>query len=263
MKLDDAFANAAYIPNGDAYPAQWAARAEAYRAEMSATGRAVLDERYGEGARNTYDVFLPSESLRGVIVFVHGGYWLRFDKSSWSHLARCAVEAGWVVAMPSYDLCPSVRISEITAQVRRFLDVISERFEGPIRLAGHSAGGHLVGRMVCSDQSAAWQNRIERVVPISPVADLAPLMETSMNEVLGLKAEEARAESLVSYEKPPVEVTVFVGADERPVFVEQAGELARRWQCGLVIEPQRHHFDVIEGLENSSSELFQALCGEG
>ena len=40
LDWDDAYTNGAYIADGAAYPAKWAAAAQAFRAEMTAAGRA-------------------------------------------------------------------------------------------------------------------------------------------------------------------------------------------------------------------------------
>lgn len=257
MELDDAFANAAYIPNGETYPQRWQEEAEAFRK----SARCDLDIPYAAGERCAYDLFFPDDAPKGVVIFVHGGYWLRFDRKDWSHLAAGPLARGWAVAMPSYDLCPTVHIRTITDQIETAITVISDRVSGPIRLAGHSAGGQLVARMMCRDLEPSWRSRVERVMPISPVADLVPLMRTSMNASLGLDAEEAQTESPLNHQPANVPVSVWVGADERPVFIEQATALSEVWKCDLTIEPSRHHFDVIEGLSDPESEMVRTLLG--
>ena len=255
MELDDAYANGAYIPGADAYPPRWAARAEAFRAAT----RCEIDLPYGTSPREVFDLFHPDRLARGTLVFVHGGYWKAFDKSVWSHLAAGALARGWAVAMPSYDLCPEVRIRDITNQIRAALGVIAGRMPGPLRLTGHSAGGHLVARMLNPRVRSAWSDRVEAVVPISPLSDLAPLMRTTMNEVLRIDADEARSESPLHQPPPAVPVTVWVGGAERPAFLDQAKWLARAWDCGHVVVPERHHFDVIDALEDPDSALIETL----
>ena len=147
MELDDAYANVPYIPGGAQYPARWTVAAEAFRARLSAERRAELGLPYGDGARQAFDLFHPTGAARGLCVFVHGGYWLRFDRTLWSHLAAGPLARGWAVAMPSYDLCPEVRIADITRQIARAICVMAARTDGPLALVGHSAGGHLVARM--------------------------------------------------------------------------------------------------------------------
>ena len=260
MELDDAYANAAYIPEAGAYPPRWAGEAAAFRDALGP--RAATDLPYGDGARERFDLFRPEGPAKGCVIFVHGGYWKAFDKSTWSHLAAGSLARGWAVAMPSYTLCPEARISAITGQIAAAVKAVSEAVAGPLVLTGHSAGGHLVARMlapgVLSDAVAA---RIARVVPISPLSDLEPLLRTSMNEVLRLDPEEARRESPVHQPAPAVPVTVWVGADERPAFLDQAEWLARAWGVPCEVVPGRHHFDVIDALADARSDLVALLAG--
>jgi acetyl esterase/lipase len=262
VELDDAYANVPHIPDGAQYPARWTVAAEAFRARLGAERRAELGLPYGKSARQAFDLFHPKGGARGLVVFVHGGYWLRFDRSLWSHLAAGPLARGWAVAMPSYDLCPEVRIADITRQISLAVTVAAARVEGRIALAGHSAGGHLVARMavpgVLPGEVAA---RLSHVMPISPVSDLRPLLQTSMNEQFRLDMNAAEAESPVLMRPMPVPVTVWVGAEERPVFLDQARWLAEAWSTGHQIAPGRHHFDVIEALEKAESRMVAQLLG--
>jgi acetyl esterase/lipase len=261
MDLDDAYANADHIPDAASFPPRWQTQAASFRESLGA--RARLGISYGAGAREAFDLFLPEGAPRGLIVFVHGGYWKAFDRSTWSHLARGGVEAGWAVAMPGYDLCPDVRISEITQQIARAVPAMAEEVLGDLVLTGHSAGGHLVARMLAPAMlPEAVAARIRQVVPISPVANLEPLLRTTMNEILRLDASEAVAESPTRQAAPQgVEVTVWVGGDERPAFLDQARWLAEAWGVRDVVVPGKHHFDVIEALEDPNSDLMRLLVG--
>ncbi len=260
---DDAYANAAHIPGAADYPPRWQARAAAFRAQAGGE----LGVPYGKGARQAYDLFLPPGGLpdgpRGTVIFVHGGYWRGFDPGVWSHLATGPLARGWAVAMPGYDLCPAVRIGQITRQIAAATEAVAARMPGPLVLTGHSAGGHLVARMGCADVplAAATRARIARIVPISPLSDLAPLIDTAMNDDLRLDAEEARRESPLHHPRPAAEVTVWVGAAERPAFLDQARRLAVAWDCPCVVDPGRHHFDVIDALEDGGSPLVKRLVG--
>lgn len=262
MKLDDAYANGTYIEGADAYPPRWEAAAKAFREGLGA--RAQQGVRYGPSERQVFDMFQPEGVARGTVVFVHGGYWKAFDAGVWSHFAAGALSRGWAVAMPSYDLCPDVRIADITRQIAAAVTKVADRtFGGPIALVGHSAGGHLVCRM--TDPlvlPSEIRERIKQVVSISPVADLSPLMDTSMNEILGIDAAEAEAESLVSMQPPHgLDVTIWVGADERPAFLEQAEQLSRTWGARRIVEEGKHHFDIIDALTDPESAMIKALLG--
>ncbi len=126
------------------------AEAAAFRETMLAAGRAELNLHTAKSPQPLRP--LPPEGTpKGLLVFVHGGWWIAFDKSVWSHLAEGAVAAGWAVAMPSYTLAPEARIAEITREIGQAIEAAAARVAGQILLAGHSAGGHLVTRMVCRD----------------------------------------------------------------------------------------------------------------
>lgn len=260
MELDDAYANAAHIKGAADYPPRWSAAAAALRAQLGP--RATCDIAYGSSPRQRLDLFMPEGQAQGLLVFVHGGYWLRFDKSVWSHLAAGPRGRGWAVAMPSYDLCPDVRIADITRQIAQAVMVAAGRVAGPVALAGHSAGGHLVARMaVPGVLHRAVAARLCGVLPISPVADLRPLLRTSMNAQLGMDMATAAAESPVLMRPLPVPVTVWVGGAERPAFRDQARWLAEAWGAPLKVDAGRHHFDVIAALEGPDSPLTDAALG--
>lgn len=266
---DDAYSNGAYIPGGDAYPARWAERAAAFRSEMAAVGRADLDRPYGERARERYDLFHPDGAAKGTVVFVHGGYWMAFDKGRWSHLAAGALARGWAVAMPSYTLCPESRIAGITRQVACAVEAIAQAQPGPLRLTGHSAGGHLASRLACADAPLPQevQGRVEHVVSISGLHDLRPLLNTRMNATLHLDEAEAVAESpALLRPRPGTRITCWAGAAERPEFVRQTELLANIWRglgaaTELRLADGLHHFDVIDDLADPESELVAALLG--
>jgi len=148
---DAAYDNRAHVPDFETYPPRWARRAAAFRKKLADTGRARIDMPYGHGPRNLIDLFLPADTPKGLAIYVHGGYWRTFSKSDWSHLADGAIAAGWAVAVPSHTLAPDATIPEITREIGDAIDFAAREIPGPIRLAGHSAGGHLVCRMLCTD----------------------------------------------------------------------------------------------------------------
>lgn len=261
MQNDTAYNNVDFIPDGAAYPDRWEEAARAFREREAAVGRARLNHAYGPGERQRMDVFHPAGPAEGLVVFVHGGYWLRFHRHFWSHFAEGLTARGWAVAMPSYTLAPEARIAAIGHEIARAVEVAGSLVPGAIRLTGHSAGGHLVSRILCHDVAldAEVRGRIARSVPISPVSDLRPLLQTSMNATLGLDETDAAAESPVRHPAPDVPVTVWVGAEERPVFLDQARWLAEAWRAEHRIAPGRHHFDVIDALRDADSPLVAAI----
>jgi acetyl esterase/lipase len=264
---DDAYENGRNIPGGDRWPAAWTEPARHARETLSMSGRAKLDIPYGPGARNRLDLFLPEGEARGLVVYVHGGFWLRLDRSFWSHLSAGPLAHGYAVAMPSYTLCPDIRIGGIAREIAASIETAARMVAGDLRLIGHSAGGQLVTRMVShpSPLSAGTLGRIRHVLSLSGLHDLRPLMATAMNARLHIDEAEAIAESPALLRPVPgTRLTCWAGAMERAEFLRQNALLANVW-AGLgattasVVEPNRHHFDIVDGLTDPDHPLTTAL----
>jgi acetyl esterase/lipase len=265
MDWDSAYANAAAISGAEAIVASWAPRAEAFRARAPG----ALDIPYGPHPRERLDLFAPPGRPAGVIVLFHGGYWKAFEKSAWSWMAEGALAHGWAVALPSYPLAPEARISEIAFCAARAAKAAAARIPGPVVLSGHSAGGHLACRLMCEGAALATDvtARVARVVSVSGVHDLRPLLRTAMNATLRLDAAEAAAESpALLTPREGLRLTAWVGGAELPEFRRQTALIANIW-TGLGADaeaaeaPGRHHFDVIDALADPASALVARLSG--
>jgi acetyl esterase/lipase len=267
---DSAYTNGAYIVNGDQWPAAWVEPAKTFRDRLTVAGRAKLDLAYGPAERNRFDLFLPEGRPKGLVVFVHGGYWLALDKSYWSHLAAGAIAGGYAVAIPSYTLCPDNRIGDIGREIAAAITMAAGMVDGPIILTGHSAGGQLVARMMTttSPLAEAILKRVRHVLAISGLHDLRPIMKRKMNEELRIDAAEAKAESPALLEPvDDIRLTCWVGGAERAEFVRQNALLANIW-TGLgvatetVVEPDKHHYTILDGLADPSHPITRTLLAD-
>lgn len=258
---DDAYANSIHIEGVEAIFAGWAEKAPAFRARAQAE---VV--RTGEGERQFVDLYRPEGAVQGLTVIVHGGYWLACEGREFAHLAAGPLAAGQAVGMVTYTLTPEARIAQITAEVAVAIRVLAERVEGPIRLAGHSAGGHLVTRMLCEGVlPEAVAGRIAHVLSISGVHDLRPLLRTTMNETLRLDEGEAARESpALLRPREGARVSCVVGGEERPEFLRQTALLANIWRgmgadTAEIVLPGHNHFTVLEELEAADGALTRLL----
>jgi arylformamidase len=268
--VERGYNNRAAVPDHPAWFARWA--------ELSTQAREALrpaqDLRYGDGPKETLDLFVPGGHARGTLVFVHGGYWRALDKSDHLYVAVPFVEAGYAVAVINYDLCPSVAIATIVDECRRAVGWVAR--EGPrhganaerIVVSGHSAGGHLAAMLLATPESA-WglaRHPVAGAVSISGVHDLRPLVLFSFNADFRLDdAEAARLSPVLHRPATDAPIVVAVGADETSEFVRQAQLLWDAWPAnrpagvpGPLVIPKRNHFSVIADYAEPDSALTRA-----
>ena len=264
MNLAAEYNNRARVPDHPAIIARWHADARAYRESASCE----LDIAYGAEARNRFDLF-PAGGKGPIVVFIHGGYWLNFDKSVFSHVARGPNAHGLDVAVPSYTLCPDITVPGIIDEMRQFCLFLWQRYGRRLIVTGHSAGGHLAAAMAATDWSllGARPDLIQACLSVSGLFDLRPLMATPFNENLRLTAVDAAVASPLLWPVPhPVPLDSWVGADESFEFLRQARSLPAAW-TGLGISCQytevkgENHFSVGDLLSRPDHPMTLRLVG--
>ena len=244
--------NRARVPENPGIIASWASDSAAYR---EAKPPRVI--RYGEGERHTFDLF---EAGAGpAVMYIHGGYWQAVDKSFHSIHARGLNQLGVTVAVPSYDLCPTVRIGDIVEQVRAACTVLTREINAPVIVSGHSAGGHLAACML------ATEAHVPAAYAISGVFELAPLIGTTLNDKLGLDDAEAEALSPLFWPAPEGKtLDAVVGGAESGEFLRQSAAMVAAWgEDGVNTRYEEiegaNHFTVIAPLTDASSAICERL----
>lgn len=280
--LDAQYNNRARVPEALQHLQRWAADSAAARAQLQTTGQAVLDVPYMAdpslpAAAQTLDIFtppahaIPPEGGWPVLVFVHGGYWRALDKADHSFIAPPWVNAvmgpGAVVVIPNYALCPLVNVSTITAQMQQAVAWVWRHIAAhggnPQRLtvAGHSAGGQLVGMLLSTDWPALGLpgQPVQHGISLSGLFDLEPIRQTPFLADLGLTPDEAHAQSPVHRPHTGGVLTAVVGGDESEEFLRQNTLLRQVWGDAAApvaeVLPGLNHFSVVEEWVKPASRL--------
>ncbi len=264
---DRAYSNRAAIPNALQIFETMLSEGTDFRRQHGASLDA--DIPYGDHPRETIDVFHPGGTALGTLVFIHGGYWRSRVKEEHAQFSAGALARGWRVAHPEYPLCPEVDIGRISRDMTKALETIAARFpEGPIVVAGHSAGGHLAAYVAskASGLSDRVRARLTRIVPLSGLPDLRPLLQTTdLNGDLRLDAVQAEALS-PALDRPGHLFDLFCvcGGDELPEFRRQNALLGTIWNgfgiaAATLEEPGRNHFTILDGLRHADSDLTRLL----
>ena len=259
----------ARVPEHAEIFAQWARRAEDYRAEALKRDCAELGLSYGDTPRQIIDLFLPAANATAPLaLFIHGGFWRAFDPSSSSHLARGLNARGIAVAVVGYDLCPIVTIGDIIVQIRRACIFLWQRFGRRLVVSGHSAGGHLAAAMVGSDWRALYPKAPADLVPaayaISGIFDLAPLIDIPVNQDLRLNAESARQVSPLFWPiASGLVLDAAVGDQETSEFKRQSSTIAETWRRGgaetRYAEFPGNHFTVLDALTDPQNPMVSRI----
>ncbi len=252
----------------------WQARSEVARETLECR----LDIRYGDGEKQVLDVFHCGDATSPTLVYVHGGYWQRGDKSIYSFIAPPFVAAGVNVVVMGYDLCPSVSITRISEELREGCAFIWRNAEelgfNPNRIAvmGHSAGGHITQMMMATDWPA-WgadlpADLVSAGIPVSPLSYLEPVRLTeALNAGIRMDAAEAEAESPMTKHPPATNAPqlVVVGGAETDEFHRQARMYVETYATrdrpvDLFVVPDVDHFDELNVLSDPQSTFFKRTC---
>ncbi len=225
---------------------------------------ALLDHPYGDHPRCRLDLFL-GQADAPLVVFLHGGYWQSQSKERYSFIAAPFLQAGLSVALLGYPLVPEATIGEIENQILSGLDAVFALLEAEARLpeawvlTGHSAGGHLA-----ASAARVWDKRrpaLSALVPISGLFDLAPLIETSLNETLDLDSLSARARSPLYQTPAEVTLTAVVGASETSAFLIQSEQFVDHYRrhgrndARLVLLPEANHYSILVDVLQPRSQI--------
>ena len=223
----------------------------------SASARAALGDHVHE---------LPGGSLMvsagagaPLLVFVHGGYWQALSAEASLYLAPRALDQGWSYAAVEYPIAPAGTLPQMIHACTTALGELAAL--GPHRevvVAGHSAGAHLAAMVALTSVPAL---SIDRMVLLSGVFDLRPVVHTTVNEPLGLDDHAAAALSPALLPvATPTRTLVTWGDNETDAFKAQSHVMAARLRLGgcEVTELERaprHHFDIVDDLVDPADPI--------
>ncbi len=219
-----------------------------------------LGLKYGPTRFESLD-FFSTRPGAPLLMFIHGGYWRLGTASDVSMLALGPAAHDVAVAVVDYALCPTVTIDEITRQCRAALAWIWHNADelqvdrNRIIVAGHSAGGHLVGMLLATDWPGQYNlpaDLVKGALAVSGLFDLRPLRHSWLQPKIQLTAETIERQSPLFHiptSGPPLVLTC--GGAESEEFHRQSRDYLLAWQqagmIGRFIEqPGANHFVAVE-----------------
>ena len=249
---------------------RWESDSERARARLEG----YLDVPYGPTEAEKLDLFRAQGRSRGLLMYIHGGYWRSLDKKRFSFVAPALVKAGIAVAIPNYALCPVVQVEGIVMQMVQacaWLYRNGANFGAPAHrlfVCGHSAGGHLAAMMLCCQWPQYAPDLPKKVVSsalsISGLYDLTEIVKVpSINNDVRLTVKSAKKVS-PAFMPPATDAPFYtaVGGSENEGFHIQNALIARKWgeaRSADVPCPGQNHFTILDQLCRPESSLFGAV----
>ena len=226
-QLDRAYDQLYWAPHRDAIQAEIRESCEAVRRSMP-----PRTERYGRSDVQFLDVFAPKAASRvPVVVYLHGGAWLRGSRLDCAYPAPAVTGRGGALVVPEFDNVGVVPLPAMVEQCREAVDWTvrnAESFGGDpdrVYLAGHSSGAHLASCVLLGNAT------IRGALLISGLYDLHAPMLSARSKYVKITAEEETAASAMRHLgriRCPVAVAWSVG--DSPEFRRQGEVLAAALQ---------------------------------
>lgn len=245
--LSRAYDNTGAVAESAARLAGWRARS----AELRALHPHELDLSYGTRERNGIDLFRSGVEDAPLLVFIHGGYWIRNARQDFACMAEGPLNHGIDVGLVGYTLAPEASLTEIAAEIRTALVFLRGREQGRGRrrlvVSGWSAGGHLAALAM------AWPE-VDAGLAISGVFDLDPIRHTDLDDRLRLS--EVEIEALSPIRRVPQSgkpLAIVCGSNELPELRRHTADYDRAWRSrgntSTVAElPGHDHFSILDEL---------------
>ena len=275
--LDREYSPSSCIDDIDVYLNEYVRSSETAKSAALKDSSCKADLRYGAGAEEMLDLFLPDDSGPAPLhVFIHGGYWQLLSKDESCFAAPMFQQHGSYFAAVNYTLAPQQTLTGIVEENRcaitwlyRHADELGFDRER-IYLSGHSAGAHLAMMMLLTDwpKLGLPGDVIKGVCAVSGVFDLEPVRLSYVNEKVGMDSGEAELNSPMQHRLVNRCPVIFAyGENETTEFKRQTdeyGNVLRNEGIAVTFSEiaDRNHFDVILDLVDASSWLSQQVLSQ-
>ena len=232
------------------------------------------DIAFGPSEDENLDIFTTDKPDAPVVVFIHGGAWMRQSKEMVSYPAEAFVAAGAHYVAVNFGLVPAVTLDEQVRQARASIAWVYRNAQSfgadpeQLYVVGHSSGAHVAGMTIVTDWDTGYdlpRNVIKGAMSYSGMYELEPVRLSSRNEYMHLDhAAVDRNSSIrrIPSDGPPL--IIGSGGGEHEEFQRQSKEFAEAWRaaglsCREINLPGFHHFAVSFEFVRPGSEPLAAM----
>jgi len=263
-------------------------------ATQTSTASPVPFQRYGQTLTEVayctadpaqkMDVYFPdSGGPWPALVYVHGGSWMRGDKTEAMMFAANMTSQGYLVVSINYRLYPPARfpamIQDVKCAVRSLRAHAGEYNLDPDRIGafGVSAGGHLVALLGTSEPSDGWDvgeyldqsSRVQAVIAMAGVMDLSryfPNADIEAMKRVGFGEDNVAQASPITHVTPDDPPFLLIHGDRDELVPYEQSQLMydRLLQLNVpaqlvIVKNARHSFTAPEGTTPTFVEINEII----
>ena len=268
--LDRQYNNRLQVPEFATYLDQWELKSRQTEKQYPV----IQNIAYGNHTREFLDVYPSPMPYSKTLIFIHGGYWQRFDKSMFQFVAGAFHHYNITTVILNYPLAPAVSMDGIVSSCRKTVLWLRDNLSGfngdanHLYVAGHSAGAHLMAMLMASE----WQpgnpgigtEIFKGACALSGLFNLVPVQLSEVNQGLQMDASTALKNSPVLL-KPHIQCPLIlaVGGTETGEFKDQSRELYTCWKeiipASLSQLSELNHFSILDALCDPTTALHNNL----
>jgi acetyl esterase/lipase len=189
--------------------------------QVSRNMEVARDIPYGAEDRQVLDVYTRQDvPSKGVVIFVHGGYWDTGSKNDYPFLADSLTDQGFTTVVVNYRLVPIVTFPSYVEDVALAVKWTTENIADyggntqNIFLMGHSAGAHIAALVAFDErylQNLGLSNKTLRgFIGFAGPYDFLPVAPDDVRSIAALGAIETY---------PDTQPVNFVDSADPPAFL--------------------------------------------
>ncbi|XP_070581650.1 kynurenine formamidase-like [Ptychodera flava] len=205
-----------------------------------------------------------------VLIYIHGGNWKHVCEGDGAHLALGLQNNGIIVVCPKYSIAPKGTLQQMVNEIRQAVVFVAKKYPNTrgIFVSGSSAGGHLAAMCLPVDWTAFGlkQDIIKGMLLFSGIFDVTPMIHTSVNKLLKMTEDEAKAASPVQYIDESCrlskhcKIIAAVGEHDPPAFQQQSEDYCQQLENGgisakYIVVPGRDHFDIVHSMSLGNKNM--------
>ncbi|SPF78478.1 alpha/beta hydrolase [Pseudoprimorskyibacter insulae] len=243
-----------------------------HAADTGAGVTVLADQTYGEHDRNRLDLYLP-EGATGpvpVVVFVHGGGFVRGDKGDVSNIGRYLARAGYAAALINYRFAPDNQWPSGAQDLAAALGWLQDNASangldaGRIVIAGNSAGSMHVADYTFREELQNVEDGVVGAILISPpTVDLTAREVDPARDALYYGTDGDRSAQSVVTAVDGRKIPVLVGyAQNEPAVISDQTRLliealnTRDSRLPLIASaPGHNHISIVEHIGTADETL--------